>query len=67
MVLLKRTKVGALKNMLDNNMDMPFETISKLGEAIYIHRKLIKNAEEAELAIDYLHSEEIFSDNQTSS
>ena len=40
-------------------MKLTEETIAKLGEAIYKHRELIKRAEKAEKAVEYLIQEKI--------
>ena len=40
-------------------MDITYEALVKLGEAIYIHKHNIDKAEKAEEAIEYLKSERI--------
>lgn len=36
-----------------------YETLAKLGEAIYKHAFLIKKAEKAEKAVEYLEKEKV--------
>lgn len=38
-------------------MELNRETLEKLGKAIYIHKELIKKAEKAEKAVEYLNEE----------
>ena len=39
------------------------ELLTKLGEAIYMHKEMIKTAEKAKSAVDYLASKGVFSSN----
>ena len=43
-------------------MDIMFESLEKLGEAIYIHKALIERANKAEKAVDYLAEKGVLSD-----